>query len=139
MEKKEAICTQSLLTISGADCTKNTKLYKNVKIETHKIKDNKKVRIMSLFNTGLTLFHMAFNSLRYPPFNPIYSIQHMTSDPKFLKQPKKSFWRGIIPTNFPQIPYSAARENERDLNRALLGEDFGLFFLYFTGLEKNCP
>lgn len=54
-----------LLTIFGADFTKNTKLYKNVKIETHKIKGSTKVRIMSLFNTGLTLFHMAFNSLRY--------------------------------------------------------------------------
>lgn len=53
------ICV-SYLTILGADFSKNSKCYKNVKITTHKtyIINGKKIkkRIMSLFNTGLTLF-----------------------------------------------------------------------------------
>lgn len=57
------------LTILGADFSKNSKCYKNVKIETHKtyIIDGKKVkrRIMSLFNVGLTLFKRAMNSIIY--------------------------------------------------------------------------
>ena len=53
------------LTILGADYSKNTKCYKNVKITTHKKINGVKKRVMSLFNTGLTLFHLAFNSLRY--------------------------------------------------------------------------
>ena len=54
------------LTIIGADYAKNTKSYKNVKITTHQSnKNNKIIRIMSLFNSGLTLFHIAFNSSRY--------------------------------------------------------------------------
>lgn len=57
------------LTILGADYSKNSRCYKEVKIETHKtyIIDGKKVkkRIMSLFNTGLTLFKRAFNSIIY--------------------------------------------------------------------------
>lgn len=57
-----------LLTIAGASFTKNTKIYKNIKIETHKTFGNKKIRIMSLFNTGLTLFNIAFNSKRYVNF-----------------------------------------------------------------------
>lgn len=57
-----------ILTIAGASFTKNTKMYKDIKIETHKIHKNKKVRIMSLFNTGLTLFNIAFNSSRYVNF-----------------------------------------------------------------------
>ena len=56
-------------TILGADYSKNSKCYKNVEIETHKNYnvDGKKVRkrTMSLFNTGLTLFSMAYNSLSY--------------------------------------------------------------------------
>ena len=43
--------------------------YKDVKITTHKffIENGIRVkkRVMSLFNTGLTLFHLAFNSSRY--------------------------------------------------------------------------
>ena len=55
-----------LLTIIGADYSKNSKCYKDTKIETHKnYKDKGKVRVMSLFNVGLTLFKRAFNSLVY--------------------------------------------------------------------------
>ena len=54
------------LTIIGADYTKNSTHYKENKIETHKIyKDKGKVRIISLFNLGLTLFKLAFNSTVY--------------------------------------------------------------------------
>ena len=54
------------LTLIGADYTKNKKCYKNIKFETHKNYKNKgKVRVMSLFNLGLTLFKRAFNSLTY--------------------------------------------------------------------------
>ncbi len=64
------VCTCVLyLVILGTDYSKNTRCYKNVKIETHKTYniDGKKTkkRIMSLFNTGLTLFKRAFNSLIY--------------------------------------------------------------------------
>ncbi len=64
------ICTCVLyLTILGADYSKNTKCYKNIKIETHKTYNvnGKKVkkRIVSLFNVGLTLFKCAFNSMIY--------------------------------------------------------------------------
>ena len=52
-------------TILGADYVKNSKSYKNVKFTTHTISNGKKTRILSLFNTGLTLFHFAFNSSRY--------------------------------------------------------------------------
>lgn len=51
--------------ILGADYIKNSKCYKNVKITTHTFSKGKKIRVLSLFNTGLTLFHMAFNSSRY--------------------------------------------------------------------------
>ena len=55
-----------ILTIMGADFSKNSKCYKNVKITTQKYsKSGKKIRTMSLFNTGLTLFHLAYNSPKY--------------------------------------------------------------------------
>lgn len=57
------------LTILGIEYSKNTRCYKNVKIETHKTynKNGKKIkeRIMSLFNTGLSLFNIAFESQVY--------------------------------------------------------------------------
>ena len=53
------------LTILGADFSKNTRVYKKVKITTHKIVRKSKIRVLSLFNTGLTLFHRAYNSSRY--------------------------------------------------------------------------
>lgn len=64
------LCTCLLyLTTIGTDFSKNTKCYKNIKITTHKtyIVDGKRIkkRIMSLFNTGLTLFHLAFGSSTY--------------------------------------------------------------------------
>ena len=60
-------CTVVLfLTILGTEYSKNTKCYKNEKIFTHKVyKDNGKERVMSLFKTGLTLFHLAINSKKY--------------------------------------------------------------------------
>lgn len=60
-------CTVVLfLTIIGADYSKNTKCYKTEKIVTHKVyKDKGKLRVMSLFRIGLTLFHRAVNSLKY--------------------------------------------------------------------------
>ena len=55
-----------LLTIIGADYTKNSHSYKNTGFTTHKTYiDKGKVRVMSLFNVGLTLFKTAFNSLKY--------------------------------------------------------------------------
>ena len=54
------------MTILGADYSKNTKCYKDVSINTHKTyKDGTKIRIMSLFNAGLTLFNLAYESFRY--------------------------------------------------------------------------
>ena len=53
------------LTILGADYSKNLKCYKDVKITTHKKIKGIKKRVMSLFNVGLTLFHLAHNSNRY--------------------------------------------------------------------------
>ena len=53
------------MTILGTDYSKNTRVYKNVKIKTHKTTKGKKIRIMSLFNTGLTLFHLAYQSTKY--------------------------------------------------------------------------
>ena len=53
-------------TIIGADYSKNTKCYKNEKIVTHKVyKDKVKVRVMSLYKIGLTLFHRDINSTKY--------------------------------------------------------------------------
>lgn len=54
-----------LLTIIGTDYDKNTRCYKNIKISTHKKCNGKKIRVLSLFNTGLTLFKLAFNSSKY--------------------------------------------------------------------------
>ena len=76
------ICTCILyLTILGVDFSKNTSCYKNVKIDTHKtyIINNKKVkkRVMSLFNIGLTLFKLSFNSniyIRIPISFKLYDI-----------------------------------------------------------------
>lgn len=60
------ICVSTMfLTILGADFSKNSRCYKNVKITTHKIIKGVKTRVKSLFNTGLTLFHLAFNSNQY--------------------------------------------------------------------------
>ena len=64
------VCFSTLyLTILGTDYSKNSSCYKNVKITTHKYFIENcirvKKRVMSLFNTGLTLFHLAFNSSRY--------------------------------------------------------------------------
>lgn len=61
------VCFATLfLTIIGADYSKNTKCYKNTKIETHKVYKKKgKVRVMSLFNVGLTLIKLAHNSRQY--------------------------------------------------------------------------
>ena len=60
-------CTVVLfLTILGTEYSKNSKCYRNEKIVTHKIYKNKgKVRVMSLFKTGFTLFHRAINSTKY--------------------------------------------------------------------------
>ena len=73
------ICFSTLfLVIFGADYTKNSSCYKNVKLTTHKrFKDGSIRRVMSLFNIGLTLFKLAFNSLKYirVPFNfTLYDI-----------------------------------------------------------------
>ncbi|CDF20181.1 putative iso-IS10R ORF [Clostridium sp. CAG:609] len=55
-----------LLTLIGADYSKNLSCYKSERIVTHKTYKNKgKVRVMSLFKTGLTLFHRAHNSRKY--------------------------------------------------------------------------
>ena len=60
------VCFATLfLTIIGCDFAKNTKCYKNIKIRTHQIRNGVKVRVLSLFNTGLTLIKLAFNSLKY--------------------------------------------------------------------------
>lgn len=76
------LCTCVIyLTILGVDYSKNTKCYRKIKIETHKnyIIDGKKIkkRIMSLFNVGLTLFKLAFNSsfyIRIPVSMKLYDI-----------------------------------------------------------------
>ena len=60
-----ACFTTLFLTIFGADFTKNSRCYKNVKITTHKISNGIRKRVMSLFNIGLTLFNCAFNSSKY--------------------------------------------------------------------------
>lgn len=66
------VCFSTLfLTILGTDYTKNSNCYKKVKIETHTKINGIKTRVMSLFNVGLTLFHIAYNSKVYIriPFN----------------------------------------------------------------------
>lgn len=58
--------TTLFLTLFGADYTKNTKCYKKIKLKTHvRFKDGTRKRIMSLFNIGLTLFKLAYNSSKY--------------------------------------------------------------------------
>ena len=76
------ICICNLyLTILGTDYSKNTRCYRNVNIETHKMYniDGKKMkkRVMSLFNVGLTLFKRAFNAsiyIRIPVSFKLYDI-----------------------------------------------------------------
>ena len=76
------ICVCGLYSIIlGADYSKNSKCYKNTKVETHKNYniDSKKVRkrTMSLFNAGLTLFSMAYNSpfyIRIPFTFKLYDV-----------------------------------------------------------------
>lgn len=53
------------LTIIGSDYSKNTRSYKHTKIKTHTKVRGIKIRIKSLFNTDLTLFHRTFESLKY--------------------------------------------------------------------------
>lgn len=57
--------TTLFLMIFGADFSKNTKVYNDIKLTTHKNIDGKRKRVLSFFNIGLTLFHLAYNSLRY--------------------------------------------------------------------------
>ena len=64
------VCTcVTYLTILGTDYSKNTKCYKDVSITTHKVYiiDGKRIkeRVMSLFKTGMTLFHLALKSPHY--------------------------------------------------------------------------
>ena len=61
----ESMYCLSLSYITRSDFAKNTKCYKNVKISTHTSSNGKRIRILSLFNTWLTLFHLAFNSLNF--------------------------------------------------------------------------
>lgn len=53
------------LNLFGADYTKNSKCYKDVKLTIHKNFKTGKKRVMSLFNIGLTLFKRSFNSSKY--------------------------------------------------------------------------
>lgn len=53
------------LTILGSDYSKNPRCYKHTKIKTNTKVRGIKIRTKSLFNTGLTLFHRAFESLKY--------------------------------------------------------------------------
>lgn len=59
----------TFLTIIGTDYTKNTKAHKNHRFTTHSYRTingvKKRVRIMSLFNVGLTLFKLALESSEY--------------------------------------------------------------------------
>ena len=59
-----ACFTQLFLTILGAEYSKNSRCYKNVRLTTHQSKTSK-TRVMSLFQVGLTLFNLAFNSFKY--------------------------------------------------------------------------
>ena len=52
------------LTVLGTEYSKNPKCYRNEKIVTHKVYKGKG-KVMSLFKTGLTLFHRAINSTKY--------------------------------------------------------------------------
>ena len=53
------------LTTLGTDYSKNSICYKQTKIKPHTTVRGIKIRTKSLFNTGLTLFHRAFESLKY--------------------------------------------------------------------------
>ena len=53
------------LNILGIEYSKNNSCYENVKITTHKMSHGIKIRTMSFFNTGLTLFNLAYNSSKY--------------------------------------------------------------------------
>lgn len=53
------------LTLYGADYTKNSSSYKHVKLTTHKVIKGVRKRVKSLFNIGLTLFQLAYNSIFY--------------------------------------------------------------------------
>lgn len=67
----------TFLVILGTSYTKNTRQYKNEFIKTHSLRNGKRVRTMSLFNVGLTLFKRSFNSSKYIyiPFNlKLYDI-----------------------------------------------------------------
>ena len=59
----------TFLTIVGTDYTKNSKCYKGKRFTTHSYRIingiKKRVRIMSLFNVGLTLFKLALESDTY--------------------------------------------------------------------------
>ena len=58
------VCTATLyLTLLGTEYSKNTRTYKYAKIRTHSNKGN--IRLISLFETGLKLFNIAFESLKY--------------------------------------------------------------------------
>ena len=58
-------CTVILfLTILVTEYSKNSKSYRNEKIATQKVYKGK-VRVISLFKTGLTLFHRTINSKKY--------------------------------------------------------------------------
>lgn len=57
-------CT-TFLVILGTSYTKNKTQYKNEYIRTHSIRNGKKIRIMSLFNIGLTIFKRALDSSKY--------------------------------------------------------------------------
>lgn len=58
------VCTAILyLTLLGTEYSKNTRTYKYTKIRTHSNKGN--IRLISLFETGLKLFNIAFESLKY--------------------------------------------------------------------------
>lgn len=61
------VCIATLwLTILGADYSKNCNTYKNwFKIKYSRKNGNSKKRTMSLFNTGLFFFNLAFESSRY--------------------------------------------------------------------------
>ena len=54
-----------LLTIMGASFAKSTRTYRKIKTATHTKSNDKKSRIISLFNNGLILFHRVFMSLKY--------------------------------------------------------------------------
>lgn len=54
----------TLIVCIGADYTKNSRCYREVKIRTLQSKNTRK-RVMSVFKVGLTIFKMSVNSLKY--------------------------------------------------------------------------